>query len=110
MTGEFPTPSGALGRLVDRDSTHPRPPCPRACTSNRPEETPMHGVIFMHLHQFARQRAGEPAWQDWLKQAGLSKVSFSPVQEYPDAAAVALVESAARTLGAPVPAVLEQFG
>jgi predicted hydrocarbon binding protein/predicted Ser/Thr protein kinase len=70
----------------------------------------MHGVIFLYLHQFARQRAGEPAWQDWLKEAGLSRVSFSPVREYPDAAIVALIESAARSLGTPAPAVLEQFG
>jgi hypothetical protein len=70
----------------------------------------MHGVIFLYLHQFARKLAGEPAWQGWLHDAGLSRISFSPVQEYPDAAAAALVDSAARALGKPTQAVLEEFG
>lgn len=70
----------------------------------------MHGLIFMYLHQFARKQAGEPAWQDWLHDAGLSRISFSPVQDYPDAAAVALIEAAGKALDRPAQTVLEQFG
>ncbi|HVK18857.1 MAG TPA: protein kinase [Fimbriiglobus sp.] len=70
----------------------------------------MHGVIFLYLHQFARKQAGEPAWQDWLHDAGLSRISFSPVQDYPDSAAVSLIEAAGRALGKPTTEVLEQFG
>ncbi|HET6573653.1 MAG TPA: protein kinase, partial [Fimbriiglobus sp.] len=70
----------------------------------------MHGLIFLYLQQFARKKSGEPAWQDWLRGAGLSRISFSPVLDYPDSVAVALIESAGTALGQPTQTVLEQFG
>jgi hypothetical protein len=58
----------------------------------------MHGLIFLELKKLVDARLGEAAWQDVLRRAGLEGRAYLPVQEHPDAEAMALMaETGART-------------
>ncbi|MEW5847561.1 MAG: heme NO-binding domain-containing protein [Myxococcota bacterium] len=70
----------------------------------------MHGVIFAELRAFVGANLGEKAWDELLKAAGMSGRMFLPMERYPDADALALVTTASRLTGKPVPVLLEAFG
>jgi hypothetical protein len=70
----------------------------------------MHGFIFSELRKYADTRIGSGAWNRLLESAGLGSKLYLPIQEYPDADAVALVVAAARETGASQEEVLEDFG
>ena len=58
----------------------------------------MHGLIFVELKKFVVARLGEAAWRELLSRAGLQGREYLPVQEHPDAEAIALMaETGART-------------
>lgn len=70
----------------------------------------MHGIIFVELKKFADALLGEEAWDGLLKQAELVNRIYLPVQEYPDAEAVALVGAVCARTGRTADAVLSEFG
>ena len=58
----------------------------------------MHGLIFVELKKFVVARLGEAAWRELLSRAGLQGREYLPVQEHPDAEAIALMaETGVRT-------------
>ena len=71
----------------------------------------MHGVIFSELRKYVEQRhGGEETWKSLLRDAGLGRRMYLPVQAYPDAEAAALVSAASAATGIPERGVLEDFG
>ena len=70
----------------------------------------MHGIIFSELRKYVDTTLGNGAWTATLADAGLANKLYLPIQEYPDTDVVALVTSASRTTGLPVPSILEDFG
>ncbi len=70
----------------------------------------MHGLIFLQLQKFARQKAGAQGWELLLQEAQLPMKSYSAVRAYPDEEALALVGAASRVLNQPADAILHAFG
>jgi hypothetical protein len=70
----------------------------------------MHGVIFVELKKFVDARLGEAAWTELTDGAGLHGRAYLPVQDYPDAEALALIEQAVAATGLEVDGLLQQFG
>jgi predicted hydrocarbon binding protein len=70
----------------------------------------MHGMIVVELKRYVDTKLGPAAWSALLSTAGSTRTLFLPVQEYPDAEVVALVQAAASTTGLSVNAILEDFG
>jgi predicted hydrocarbon binding protein len=70
----------------------------------------MHGTIFAELQKYVETKLGPQAWPTLLKESSLGERTYNPLEEYPDAEAVALVSTASRITGHEVPAILEDFG
>jgi heme-NO-binding protein len=70
----------------------------------------MHGLIFAELKKFADERLGATVWPELLRQAGLPNRMYLPIQQYPDAEAVAVVKAACDRTGLTPDALLQQFG
>jgi len=70
----------------------------------------MHGLIFLQLQKFARQKAGAQAWELLLQEAQLPMKSYSAVRAYPDEETLAVVGAASRVLNQPADAILHAFG
>ena len=70
----------------------------------------MHGLIFTELKKFATDRFGADAWNQLVADAQPSTRIFLMTGEYPDSDLVALVQSASKVSGTPVPTLLERFG
>ncbi len=70
----------------------------------------MHGIIFAELKKYVDTKFGGDTWNTLLKDSGMWPRAYLIVQEYPDQEAVALVSSASKMTGKPVPAILEDFG
>jgi predicted hydrocarbon binding protein/predicted Ser/Thr protein kinase len=70
----------------------------------------MHGLIFLQLQKFARQKAGDQGWELLLQEARLPPKSYSAAQAYPDEEALSLVGAASRILRQPADAILHEFG
>lgn len=70
----------------------------------------MHGIIFAELRKYVDTKLGGSAWNKLLAEAGLKGRMYLPIQDYPDAEAVALVTTASTITGTPAPAILEDFG
>lgn len=70
----------------------------------------MHGTIFTELQKYVQTKLGAPAWQQLMSAAGIERESYAPFEIYPDSEVVALVGTASRITGAPVPTLLEDFG
>jgi hypothetical protein len=70
----------------------------------------MHGIIFTELRKYVDSKLGAGAWNDLLSAAGLKGRMYLPIQEYPDAEALALVTTAAQITGLEAEVILEDFG
>jgi predicted hydrocarbon binding protein len=70
----------------------------------------MHGVIFAEMKKYVETRIGGDTWNDLLIRSGLGERTYTASQPYPDEEAIALVSTASRITGMPVPAILEDFG
>jgi hypothetical protein len=70
----------------------------------------MHGIIFSELKKYVETKHSPAVWDALLKDAGLSHKMYTAIQAYPDEEAVALVTTASKMTGAPVNAILEDFG
>ncbi len=70
----------------------------------------MHGSIFLELKKYVETKLGPPAWTALVEKSGLKSGEFSPLQEYPDGDALALVTTAVAITGTPADALLEDFG
>jgi hypothetical protein len=70
----------------------------------------MHGIVHAELQKFVIARHGRPAWQELLKQSNVGTKAYLVSQHYPDSDVIALVTTASRMTGTPVPQLLEDFG
>jgi hypothetical protein len=70
----------------------------------------MHGIIFSELKRFVDETLGGDAWPRLLRESGVARPAYLPVQAYPDQEVVALVSTASRLTNTPVPALLHAFG
>src|SRR5438046_2580781 len=70
----------------------------------------MHGSIFLELKKYVETKLGAEAWTTLLDKSGLKIREFSPMQEYPDGDALALVTTAVAVTGTPADVLLEDFG
>src|SRR5437016_13340478 len=70
----------------------------------------MHGIVFVELRKFVNEKLGAQAWNELLKNAGLTEKVYMPIAEYPDAEIVSLASTAASMTGNSVAQVLEGFG
>ena len=70
----------------------------------------MHGIIFAEFKKYVGTKLGENRWDSLLKESGIGQRLYLQIQEYPDQELAALVSTAAKSMGKPVPAVLEDFG
>ena len=70
----------------------------------------MHGLIFLELKKFVDARLGVAAWMEVLCRAGLPGRDYLPVQEHPDAEALALVAEIGARMGLDGDALLQQLG
>lgn len=70
----------------------------------------MHGLIFLELKKFVDARQGVGAWLEVLCRAGLEGREYLPVQEHPDAEAMALMAEIAARMGLEDDALLQQLG
>lgn len=70
----------------------------------------MHGIIFNELKKFVDNQVGGDAWLRILDGAGFKSKVYMPIEEYPDAEAVALVGAASRHTGIGAQDLLEGFG
>src|SRR5687767_3491665 len=70
----------------------------------------MHGSIFLELKKYVVAKLGTSAWQQLLDQSVSQTREFSPLQEYPDSDAMALVGTAVAITGMPADVLLEDFG
>lgn len=71
----------------------------------------MHGLIFFYIHKFADEasRSNTP-WDALRSSVATSAKKYLPSGVYPDADAVALLQSISQSAGRPLPKILEQFG
>lgn len=71
----------------------------------------MHPVIHLALKKYVETKYGPRGWLDSLDLAGVSTaLPYVRVVEYPDKELLAIVDAVARSTGAEVSAVLEDFG
>ncbi|HET9316324.1 MAG TPA: heme NO-binding domain-containing protein [Vicinamibacteria bacterium] len=70
----------------------------------------MHGLIFLELKKFVDARLGEDAWRDLLRRAGLEGREYLPVQEHPEAEAMALMAEVGARTGLDEDALLQLLG
>ena len=72
--------------------------------------TPMYGLINKAVEDLVRSRFGDDAWHRIRTRSGLPDQPFMPLSPYDDQSTYGLVAAASAELGAPMEAVLEQFG
>ena len=70
----------------------------------------MLGVIFFVLQNHMEKRLGPSSWGRVVSSAKLPPKAYSPVAEYPDSEAMALLAAASRLAGKPLGEFLEEFG
>jgi hypothetical protein len=71
----------------------------------------VHGLIFFYIQKFADVVSpGTSSWQMLRSQTSTGMANYLPSGVYPDAEAVQLIESIARSTGRPLPIILEEFG
>ena len=70
----------------------------------------MHGTIFTELQKFVTTSLGVEAWRTLLRESGVPTRLYLPTRDYPDAELVALVTTASRVTGTPVPDLLRAYG
>jgi hypothetical protein len=71
----------------------------------------VYGLIFFYIQKFADvASSGTTSWQTLRSQTSTGAATYLPSGVYPDAEAVQLIESIARSTGRPLPAILEEFG
>lgn len=71
----------------------------------------MHGLIFFYIQKFADSAAaGVTSWSKLRSTVTTSHEKYLPSGVYPDADAVHLLDSIARSAGEPLPAIIERFG
>jgi len=70
----------------------------------------MLGVIFFVLQNHMEKRLGPSSWGRVVSLANLPATAYSPVAEYPDSEATALIAAASQLAGKPLGEFLEEFG
>lgn len=70
----------------------------------------MHGSIFAELQKYVTAKLGAEAWKALLRESGVPTRVYLPIREYPDQELVALVNTAHRLTGVPVPELLQDYG
>jgi hypothetical protein len=70
----------------------------------------MHGTIFVELQKYVETKLGPPAWPTLLEKAGITHEPYDVMKAYPDQEVLALVSTASKITGTPVPSLLEDFG
>ena len=70
----------------------------------------MLGVIFFFLQGHMERRLGVSSWSRVITLANLPAKAYSPVAEYPDSEAMALMAAASQLAGLPLADFLEEFG
>jgi predicted hydrocarbon binding protein len=70
----------------------------------------MLGVIFFVLQNHMEKRLGASSWGRVVARANLTAKAYSPVMEYPDSEAMALMVAASQLAGLPLADFLEEFG
>jgi predicted hydrocarbon binding protein len=70
----------------------------------------VHGLIHIELERFARERAGDSAWEKAVTEAGLNGRTYVTTERYDDTEALALVVALAKVTGTGPQALLEWFG
>jgi predicted hydrocarbon binding protein len=70
----------------------------------------VHGLIHVELERFARERAGDAAWEKAEADARLGGRGYVATERYDDAEALSLVVALAKVTGIGPQALLEGFG
>jgi predicted Ser/Thr protein kinase/predicted hydrocarbon binding protein len=70
----------------------------------------MLGVIFFVLQNHVEKRLGPSSWGRVVSLANLPAKSYSPIADYPDSEAMALLAAASQLAGKPLGEFLEEFG
>lgn len=70
----------------------------------------VHGLIFFELKKFVDSELPEGSWDKIIADAGLADSYYTPLREYPDAEAGALVAAASKLANVDAQAVLASFG
>jgi hypothetical protein len=70
----------------------------------------MLGVIFFVLQNHIEKRLGPSSWGRVVSLANLPATAYSPIAEYPDSEATALIAAASQLAGKPLGEFLEEFG
>lgn len=70
----------------------------------------MYGLVNKAIQDFTIRNAGEAAWANIVKRAGVDVGEFISMSPYDDAITYALVDAASAELNAPASALLEGFG
>lgn len=70
----------------------------------------MHGLIFAELQKYVDTNLGGDTWNKLLEESGIGFKMYTPLQEYPDQEAVALVTTASEMTGKTTSDILEDFG
>lgn len=70
----------------------------------------MHGFIFAEIKSYVESKFDSKTWFAILQNAGLSDKTYENFLNYDDAEAVAIVSTASRMTGTPVPDILRDFG
>jgi hypothetical protein len=70
----------------------------------------VHGMVLTELRSYVVTKLGEDTWRSLLDAAGLGAKTYLVGQTYPDEEVVALVSTASRMTGTPVPVLLKDFG
>ena len=71
----------------------------------------MHGTIFFELKKFVETKlGGREAWDRLLSESELGARTYEVMADYPDSEVIKLISTVSRITGAPVPAILEDFG
>jgi predicted hydrocarbon binding protein len=71
----------------------------------------MHGTIFSEFQKYVEKHlGGEEAWRSLLRETGIQRESYQPLEEYPDDEAIVLIATAARKAEKDVRTLLQDFG
>jgi hypothetical protein len=70
----------------------------------------MLGVMFFQLQKYVQTRLDPSLWQRLFKEVGLSSKFYSPMLDYPDEEAVALIQAACQITDQSLDVFLENFG
>lgn len=70
----------------------------------------MYGLVNKAIEGLVIQTAGQAAWEDIKRQAGVETDYFVSMTPYPDEITYKLVGAASQVLGLPAESILQQFG